>query len=191
MLDRVLGPAVRVETPGVLPVLRVVVDVVQCGDDDVAFGATHLVHSTSRAAGVLSKTEYAKFELKEKIELAKDIYRFVFALPGTAAVLGLPIGQHVAIRGYWEDEFGHHTATRSYTPVSNNHDLGRLELVVRCYPDGQLTGKYLMNLSLGEFVEFRDPTGAMRYRKGMSKRIGMIAGGTGFTPMYVSSRGGR
>ncbi|KAK4574902.1 hypothetical protein LTR86_001744 [Recurvomyces mirabilis] len=99
-------------------------------------------------------------------------------------ILGLPIGQHIAIRGYWDDGDGHHTVSRSYTPVSNNLDLGRLELVIRYYPDGQLTGKYLVKLVEGDEVEMRGPTGAVTYRKGMAKHIGMIAGGTGITPMY-------
>jgi cytochrome-b5 reductase len=142
------------------------------------------VHSTNRPAGVLVRTEYQKFRLIGKDELAKDIYRFTFALPEKTSVLGLPIGQHVAIRGYWDDDSGHHTISRSYTPVSNNKDLGRLELVIRCYPDGQLTGQYLVGLNVGDDVEFRGPTGAMRYRKGMCKSIGMVAGGTGITPMY-------
>lgn len=36
-------------------------------------------------------------------------------------------------------------------------------------------------------VEFRGPKGAMRYRKGMSKRIGMIAGAcqVSFSPDHV------
>ena len=143
----------------------------------------HFVHSTNRPAGILVQSDYQKFELVGKDELAKDIYRFIFALPGKTSVLGLPTGQHVAIRGYYDDETGHHTISRSYTPVSNNSDLGRLELVIRCYPDGKLTGQYLVNLKVGDYVEFRGPTGVMRYRKGMCKSIGMVAGGTGITPM--------
>lgn len=76
----------------------------------------------------------------------------MFALPAKTTILGLPIGQHVAIRGYFDDESGHHTVTRSYTPVSNNKDLGRLELVIKLYPDGQLTGKYLTGLKIGDEV---------------------------------------
>lgn len=141
-------------------------------------------HPTRPPAGVLIRDQYQKFKLIAKDELAKDIYRFTFALPEKYSVLGLPTGQHVAIRGYWDDGDDHHTVTRSYTPVSNNTDLGRLELVIRCYPDGKLTGKYLVNCNVGDQVEFRGPTGAMRYRKGYCKRLGMISGGTGITPMF-------
>lgn len=135
--------------------------------------STASLEDTYRPVGFLKPTEYQKLRLAKKEELAKDIYRFVFALPSAGMVLGLPIGQHVAIRG----EVGDHVVTRSYTPVSNNWDLGRLELVIRCYPDGELTGGHLQQLQLGDNAEFRGPKGAMRYRKGMTKRIGMIAGG--------------
>lgn len=85
-----------------------------------------------------------------KDQLSQDVVRLVFQLPAQTSILGLPIGQHVAIRGYYDDDGGHHTVTRSYTPVSNNKDLGRLELVIKLYPDGQLTGKYLSKIEVGD-----------------------------------------
>ena len=129
--------------------------------------------------GVLTASEYRKYTIREKKELADGIWRFVFDLPSKYAVLGLPIGQHIAIRA----SIGEQTVVRSYTPVSNNRDLGRLELLIRVYPDGML-GNYLKGLNPGDKVDIRGPKGAMRYRKGMSKAIGMVAGGTGITPMY-------
>lgn len=132
-----------------------------------------------RPAGVLTPVDYQQFKLTQKEEVAKGIYKFVFDLPSKYSILGLPIGQHVAIRG----QCGDHTVVRSYTPVSNNRDLGRLELIIRVYPDGQL-GNFLKNLNLGDFADIRGPKGAMRYRKGMVKHIGMVGGGTGITPLY-------
>ena len=130
--------------------------------------------------GVLNPREYKKFPLIQKDKLSSDAYRFVFALPQKGSVLGLPIGQHVAIRADIDGK----TVSRSYTPISNNRDRGRLELCIKVYPDGALTGHYLVNLNIGDTVEFRGPKGQMRYRKGMAKSIGMVAGGSGITPMY-------
>ncbi|KAL5088698.1 hypothetical protein Trisim1_006385 [Trichoderma cf. simile WF8] len=96
------------------------------------------------------------------------------------AMLGLPTGQHVAITMNIDGE----KVTRSYTPVSNNLDYGVLELLVKIYPDGKLTGGCLANLQIGDEVHFRGPKGAMRYTNGLCKKIGMIAGGTGITPMF-------
>jgi len=130
--------------------------------------------------GFLEPQQYQRLPLVQKDQLSSNVYRFVFALPNESTVLGLPIGQHVAIKA----EIDGKTVTRSYTPTSNNLDRGRIELVVKCYPDGLLSGQYLANLSIGDEVEFRGPKGAMKYTKGLCRKLGMVAGGTGITPMY-------
>ncbi|KAL4979725.1 hypothetical protein BDW66DRAFT_148068 [Aspergillus desertorum] len=130
--------------------------------------------------GFLDPKEYKRLPLVYKEMLAPNVFKFVFQLPGPQDVIGLPIGQHVAIKANIEGK----TVSRSYTPTSNNLDRGVLELVIKCYPDGLLTGKYLANLQTGDEVNFRGPKGAMKYTKGLCKKIGMIAGGTGITPMY-------
>ncbi|KAI1498748.1 cytochrome B5 [Biscogniauxia marginata] len=133
-----------------------------------------------REGGWLHPSAYQTLPLVKKQLVAPDVYRFGFELPTKQTVLGLPIGQHVAIMA----EIDGKSVARSYTPVSNNADFGVLELVIRCYPNGLLTGRYLQNLQVGDEVLFRGPKGAMRYRRGLCKRVGMLAGGTGITPMY-------
>ncbi|KAJ5200176.1 Cytochrome b5 [Penicillium cf. griseofulvum] len=130
--------------------------------------------------GFLEPKNYKKLSLIQKDQLSPNVYRFVFQLPNKRDVIGLPIGQHVAIKAMINGA----SVSRSYTPTSNNLDLGKLELVIKCYPDGLLTGQYLESLEVGDKVEFRGPKGAMKYHNGLCKKIGMIAGGTGITPMY-------
>lgn len=130
--------------------------------------------------GWLHPTTFQSLPLVRKDLVAPNTYRLVFELPTTQTVLGLPIGQHVAITANVDGQ----AVTRSYTPVSNNADRGTLELIIKCYPDGKLTGGYLANLEIGDEVKFRGPKGAMRYKPGHCKRIGMLAGGSGITPMY-------
>ncbi|KAF4544365.1 Cytochrome b5 [Lasiodiplodia theobromae] len=136
---------------------------------------------TRQVTGFLDAHTYKPLPLVRIDQLSPNTVRYVFALPDEKMVLGLPIGQHVSIRGTLPD--GTHVA-RSYTPTSNNSDPGKLELVIKLYPDGALTGGYLANLRVGDEVAFRGPKGAMRYRRGWARRIGMVAGGTGITPMY-------
>ncbi|KAL5362932.1 hypothetical protein BJX96DRAFT_177620 [Aspergillus floccosus] len=140
------------------------------------------VHKTNPhlVPGFLQPKDYKTLPLVAKDLLAPNVYRFVFQLPRKSDAIGLPVGQHVAIRATIDGQ----PVSRSYTPTSNNLDLGRLELVIKCYPDGLLTGKYLAHLKIGDKVEFRGPKGAMRYKKGLCNKLGMIAGGTGITPMY-------
>lgn len=130
--------------------------------------------------GFLEPQTFQYLPLIEKTEIAPNVYLLCFELPSEKTVLGLPVGQHVTIKA----DVNGKSVSRSYTPVSNNTDLGVLKLVIRCYPDGQLTGQYLQKLELGDEVAFRGPKGAMRYKRGLSKRISMVAGGTGITPMY-------
>ncbi|KAI0395837.1 ferredoxin reductase-like protein [Xylariaceae sp. FL0594] len=131
-------------------------------------------------AGWLHPTTFQELPLVRKDLIAPNTLRLVFALPTSETVLGLPIGQHIAITAEVEGQ----TVTRSYTPVSNNADRGTLELIIKCYPSGKLTGGYLANLEVGDEVKFRGPKGAMRYKPGYCRKMGMLAGGSGITPMY-------
>ncbi|KAF4949072.1 hypothetical protein FGADI_9146 [Fusarium gaditjirri] len=130
--------------------------------------------------GLLDPVTYSPLPLKQKTLIAPNVYRLTFSLPTTSTILGLPIGQHVTIKADVDGE----SVARSYTPVSNNSDLGVLELVIKAYPDGKLTSKYLATLEVGDEVLFRGPKGAMKYQPNFCKKIGMIAGGTGITPMF-------
>lgn len=130
--------------------------------------------------GFLDPKTYQSLPLIRKDALSPNVYRFVFQLPNPDDVIGLPIGQHVAIKATINGA----AVSRSYTPTSNNLDRGVLELLIKCYPDGLLTGQCLANLQVGDRLEFRGPKGAMRYTQGICKKVGMIAGGTGITPMY-------
>ena len=131
--------------------------------------------------GFLSPNVYQSLPLVQKEVLSGlNLVRLTFELPTPKMVLGLPIGKHVAIKA----KVGDQVVTRSYTPTSNDRDPGVLVLVIRIYDDGLLTGGYLSTLQVGDEVEFRGPKGAMKYRRGWAKKIGMVAGGTGITPMY-------
>jgi len=128
---------------------------------------------------VLDPRQWRSFTLTRKDEVAPHVYRFVFALPNPDDILGLPTGQHIALRATINGQ----TVSRSYTPVSNNSDTGRIELLIKVYPNGAMT-RYLEDMKLGETIEIRGPKGAMQYSRQYAKHIGMIAGGTGITPMY-------
>ncbi|KAK3899410.1 hypothetical protein C8A05DRAFT_36982, partial [Staphylotrichum tortipilum] len=128
----------------------------------------------------LDPRQWRAFPLVQKVELAPHVYRFVFALPHKDDVLGLPTGQHIALRATIDGK----SVARSYTPTSNNTDLGSIELVVKVYDQGAMT-KHLERMALGDTIEIRGPKGAMQYySRQYARHIGMIAGGTGITPMY-------
>lgn len=129
--------------------------------------------------GVLNAREYQPFKLAKKFNLTHDTIRLVFKLPTENSILGLPTGQHIAIR----HEVDGKQIARSYTPTSSNKDRGRLELTIKVYKDGKLT-PWLDSLQEGDSVDIRGPKGEMKYHKNLVKELGMIAGGTGITPMF-------
>ncbi len=78
---------------------------------------------------------------------------------------------------------GTRVAIRSYTPISDPDSLGYFELLVKTYPNGTVS-KYLSELKIGDMVEVKGPKGSFEYDPKNTKQLGMIAGGTGITPMY-------
>ncbi|KAJ9150503.1 Cytochrome b5 [Coniochaeta hoffmannii] len=140
---------------------------------------TKTVTAPARTSLVLNPQQWRSFKLVRKTLVSPNVYRFVFALPHHQDVLGLPTGQHIALRATIQGK----SVSRSYTPVSNNTDLGRVELLVKVYEAGAMT-KHLEGMQVGQTIEIRGPKGAMQYSKTYAKHIGMIAGGTGITPMY-------
>lgn len=96
---------------------------------------------------------------------------------------------------------------RAYTPVSSDEDLGYVDLVVKVYyknthpsfPEGGKMSQHLDNMAVGATIDFRGPSGLLVYKgKGQFsirpdkksepkirrfKHVGMMAGGTGITPM--------
>ncbi|KAJ5504589.1 Cytochrome b5 [Penicillium fimorum] len=127
----------------------------------------------------LDPRQFKSFPLTHKEVVSPNVYRFTFGLPNPDDILGLPTGQHIALRATINEK----SVSRSYTPVSNNTDLGRIELLVKVYPQGQMT-KHLEQMNIGDTIEIRGPKGAMQYTTSYANHIGMIAGGTGITPMY-------
>jgi cytochrome-b5 reductase len=119
------------------------------------------------------------FKLVRRTLVSTKVFKLVFALPHAEDILGLPTGQHIALRAVIDGK----AVSRSYTPVSNNQDLGRVELLVKVYDHGLLT-KHLEAMQIGDTIDIRGPKGAMEYSRHYAKHIGMIAGGTGITPMF-------
>ena len=71
---------------------------------------------------------------------------------------------------------------RSYTPISSDENPGYFDLLIKSYPQGNIS-KHMGTLKIGDTMKVKGPKGAMVYAPGLVKRFGMIAGGTGITPM--------
>ncbi|XP_033645829.1 NADH-cytochrome b5 reductase 3-like isoform X2 [Asterias rubens] len=143
------------------------------------------------------------FELVDKEIVSHDTRRFRFALPSKDHILGLPVGQHI----YLTCRIDGKLVIRPYTPVTCDDDKGYMDLVVKVYfkdvhpkfPEGGKMSQYLENMEIGDSIDVRGPSGLLVYDgcgqfsikadkkseavKTHAKNIGMIAGGTGITPM--------
>ncbi|KAK6056590.1 oxidoreductase, FAD-binding protein [Cooperia oncophora] len=157
-------------------------------------------------------TKYA-LPLAEKIVVSHDTRKFRFRLPSENHVLGLPVGQHV----YLSAKIDGKLVVRPYTPVSSDDDLGYVELMIKLiiwlqvyfrgvhpkFPDGGKMSQHLEQMKIGDTIDFRGPSGLIVYKghgkfairpdkksppkERVFKKISMIAGGTGITPMLQAS----
>ena len=132
--------------------------------------------------------------------------------PGKHLQVFAPGGPHFdgEKKGEWngrpDKEHGDDEIMRKYTPTTSDRDaVGYVDLVLRVYrgrggvgaidrfPDGGKMSQYLESLPIGSLVDVKGPVGIHEYKgQGMfldgktkvcGSKIGMIAGGTGITPM--------
>lgn len=148
--------------------------------------------------------QWKKLVLQKKEHMSATIRRFTFAIPQDAsldAILSLSTGLHLFIK--LPEDINDRSAKpkmvmRAYTP-SKVHER-TIEFVIKIYfpfnsiPGGKLTTS-LDQIRLGETVDFKGPLGEIQYLgdgefdihnklyHGIDQ-IGMIAGGTGITPMW-------
>ena len=109
------------------------------------------------------------------------------------------------VKGEWngrEDmSAGEPEIHRMYTPVTSDRDLGKVELVLKAYKggvnekfvDGGKLSQHMAALAEGEAITVSGPWGMHEYLGGgvfksgskqlSCAKLGMIAGGTGITPM--------
>lgn len=139
--------------------------------------AALLYFDSQKVKPVLNPTQWQQYRLMEKQKLSPNTALYRFKLPRANNVLGLPIGQHISIQA----NIGGKNVMRSYTPTSSDDDHGFFDLVVKSYEQGNIS-KYIGAMKIGDLISVKGPKGQMRYTPGLSRHLGMIAGGTGLTP---------
>ncbi|KAK4106147.1 ferredoxin reductase-like protein [Parathielavia hyrcaniae] len=147
----------------------------------IALGAIKFRNTHPKA--VLKPDSFQEFELKEKTIISHNVAIYRFALPTPTSTLGLPIGQHISIGAALAQPDGTtKEIVRSYTPISGDHQPGHFDLLIKSYPQGNIS-RHMASLAVGQAIRVRGPKGAFVYAPNMVRRFGMIAGGTGITPM--------
>ncbi|GER49225.1 nitrate reductase [Striga asiatica] len=160
------------------------------------------IFSPTARPTTLDPRERVPVKLVSKTSLSHDVRLLRFALPGEDHVLGLPVGKHVLVCA----EIDGKPCMRAYTPTSDADSTGHFDLVVKVYfrgvhprfPNGGAMSQHLDKLQIGQFVEVKGPLGHIEYlgrgsfvagrEQRSARKLAMIAGGTGITPVYQVMR---
>lgn len=130
------------------------------------------------AALVLSPTEFRPFTLRAVTALSRDTKALLLALPPDQTA-GFGVASLVMVQGRMRDGS---LGARPYTPTSPADQRGSFELVVKGYEEGNVSA-YLCGLQAGDVVHVKGPFPKFMYEPNARRSIGMLAGGTGLTPM--------
>ncbi|KAK9805636.1 hypothetical protein WJX72_009442 [[Myrmecia] bisecta] len=123
---------------------------------------------------------FQELPLVEKVSVSHNTRRFRFALPHKLQIMGLPTGQHITLKAVKADGT---QIFKPYTPISDDDQPGFIDFVIKIYPDGRMS-QHLDGMEVGDKLWFKGPRGRFQYQPNMKRAIGMLAGGTGITPMY-------
>ncbi|KAL1448199.1 hypothetical protein MTO96_044126 [Rhipicephalus appendiculatus] len=137
--------------------------------------------------------------LKRREPIGRNVKLLRFSLPNYTQRLGVRVGEHIMVRAL----VGNRILVRPYTPVSPCDRHGTFDIIVKVYragvspqfPQGGLMSQFLDSLQPGDDVQIRGPRGMFVYeghgtfltthgdRLPPVKKLGLIAAGSGVTPM--------
>jgi len=172
-----------------------------------AAGATMWQNRAFSAAApvALSPSEFRSFKCVDIEKLTPNTFKYTFELPGSA-VPGLTVASclmcmteidgsviHIHTQQTHISDAHTHVLTvascpgkevaRPYTPISGDEKPGAMDLVVKVYDQGKVS-KAFGNMQVGDSMAMKGPFKKFEYKPNEKKEIGMIAGGSGITPMY-------
>lgn len=142
--------------------------------------------SSSISAATANKNAPLSLDAYQPLQLISSRYethntrRFLFANGGSREHFDMPVASCVVVKYVGQDG---KEVMRPFTPISSSSDAGHIELLVKKYPNGKM-GNYLFSLKPGDEVLMKGPYQKIAYKVNMWERVGMLAGGTGITPMY-------
>jgi len=137
----------------------------------------------------LKKGEKVTVTLREAIPVTHNVKIFRFNLPRPNDRLGLPIGKHFDTIATIDGE----EVRRPYTPTTSDDEVGYVDLIIKIYPNGKM-GNHIDSLRPGDRLDIMGPKGMLAYNgngkvkvsgrpEHQVRRINMICGGSGVTPM--------
>ncbi|KAB2024119.1 hypothetical protein ES319_D06G065100v1 [Gossypium barbadense] len=152
------------------------------------FSDSNLVHldQVNEETGpkvALKSDKWLEFKLQDTARVSHNTHLFRFSFDPSAK-LGLDVASCILTRAPLGQDAEGKTkyVIRPYTPISDPDAKGYFDLLIKVYPEGKMS-QHFASLKPGDVVEVKGPIEKLRYSPNMKKHIGMIAGGTGITPM--------
>ncbi|XP_033144631.1 NADH-cytochrome b5 reductase-like protein isoform X1 [Brassica rapa] len=136
-----------------------------------------------RLVSALNPDKWLEFKLQDTATVSHNTKLFRFSFDPSAN-LGLHVASCLLTRaplGY-NAEGKTKYVVRPYTPISDPEAKGYFDLLIKVYPDGKMS-QHFASLKPGDVLEVKGPIEKFKYSPNMKKHIGMIAGGSGITPM--------
>lgn len=128
------------------------------------------------AATGLSPDKFNKLKLQEIFDYNHNTKVFRFALASEDAQFDIPITRFILTKITVDGK----EVIRPYTPIATG--TGFFDLMIKAYPGGPMS-QHIHAMKPGDDLEIKGPLPKLKYEPNMKKHIGMIAGGTGLTPM--------
>jgi len=144
-----------------------------------AFCAAGFTKHTLSCEPMLSKSEFKPFKLVGIEKLNHDTSLFRVDL-GEGNTMGMTSAGLLMVQGTDKDG---QTVAKPYTPTTRDSSTtGHFDLVIKKYPQGNVSS-FVHSLSVGDEISVKGCFTKLPIKPNMKKEIGLIAGGSGLTPM--------
>ena len=158
----------------------------------VSAGAVYLSYNTRSAEWFSSKktpspktltdpNEWVSLPLMSYEQVNHNTRTLKFALPTEDHVIGLNVAS--ALLTKYQGPNDEKPTIRPYTPISDENAKGYVELMVKKYPNGPMS-THITEMEKNQRLLFKGPIEKYKYEANKHDTIGLIAAGTGITPMY-------
>ncbi|CAK0786056.1 hypothetical protein CVIRNUC_009269 [Coccomyxa viridis] len=138
-----------------------------------------------KSDAALNSDEWRSFKVMKKWPVTHNTQGLRFAFPDASQESGLHVASCLLTRapiGSENKDGSRKFVIRPYTPATEPDAKGYLDLVVKVYPNGKMS-KHMGELEVGDSLDIKGPISKLPYTPNMKQKIGMIAGGSGLTPM--------
>ncbi|KAI8645780.1 hypothetical protein BD408DRAFT_360698 [Parasitella parasitica] len=129
-----------------------------------------------------SPSEFKPFKLEKVERVNHNVSLFRFKFPNDTHVAGLPVTSCVVFRALITKDGKTQEVIRPYTPTSPESSKGYVDFVIKDYPQGVMS-RHVHSMKVGDTIDIKGPFEKWNWETNPVAEVGMIAGGTGITPM--------